>query len=503
MNNLMHWLAPYSENGMMFLLRWSWQALLLLAAALLLVKCYRSQTPSMRHQIWLYALIAVAILPLWALAVHWFPLAPSPSEAIAYIAQMPASVIASAPESVTQGASVSIRPDAFVTSFFVWCCLFVAWAVGALITFARLARSTVRLSRARMGAQQVKLSTLGCDGLDPSLLDGSNVAVGLSPVVHSPMLIGVLHPMILLPADIAAWTTAPERRAILQHELAHLQRRDHYINCLEVSLRVVFFFHPLVRYACHQLYVERELSCDGRVLSMGTAAAVYVESILKVAEHNFIPVEGYQPAFLASKQNLKRRIEMIMNQRPPSGVRRWPWLVPPLVLMSLMIWLLVPVSGQKVVHSSNIELPFSAQEQVDLPPPPPLTVPLPEEVTGLRRVVFLERDKNQILFTVGGQSASAEGNLKDVTVSIPGFTFKAGKARRGEDWIYLVDSFEIMHDGHRYYGSGSLLIRTISGGLVSDTDETTIECWLTSAGAIYTDPARAGKQLTFNDLPPK
>ena len=143
MNTLTHWLAAYSENGMMFLLRWSWQALLLLAGAWLLVKCYRSQTPTMRHQIWLYALVAVAILPLWALAIRWFPLAPSNSKAIAYIAQMPAAVIASGPASVTQGASASTRPDASAASFLVWCCLFVAWAAGALITLARLARSEV------------------------------------------------------------------------------------------------------------------------------------------------------------------------------------------------------------------------------------------------------------------------------------------------------------------------------------------------------------------------
>jgi beta-lactamase regulating signal transducer with metallopeptidase domain len=498
MNTLTHWLAPYAESGILFLLHWSWQSLLLLASAWLLVRCCRSQTATMRHQIWLCALVSVAILPLWAVVVGWFPLAPSSGRAIAWIAEMPAVVIASTPKSVTQGASAVMRQDAPAGSLLVWPSLLFAWFVGALITFVRLARSDLRLRRARMRAQPALLSA--GEGMDLALLNATKVPVRLSPDVQSPMVIGVLHPMILLPADIESWTTAPERRAILQHELAHLERRDHYINFLLVGFRVVFFFHPLVRYACHQLHLERELACDGRVLGRGTAAAVYAESILKVAEHNFIPVEAHQPAFLASKQNLKRRIEMIMNNRPPRGGKRWPWLALPLVLMSMMIWLLVPVSGQKAVRSNLGAHSSSAKDQGDLPVTPPLTVPLPEEVTGLHRVVFLERDQNQMFFTVEGQTAAAEGSLKDVTVSIPGVTFKADKARRGENWIYLVDSFEIAHGGRNYYGSGSLLIRTISGGLVSDTNETTIESWLTSGGAIYNNPARAGKQLSFDDL---
>ena len=67
---------------------------------------------------------------------------------------------------------------------------------------------------------------------------------------------------------------------MLQHELAHLERRDHYFNCLQIWFRVVFFFHPLVRYACRQLHLERELACDGRVLSMGTTA----EGIVNLSE---------------------------------------------------------------------------------------------------------------------------------------------------------------------------------------------------------------------------
>ena len=67
---------------------------------------------------------------------------------------------------------------------------------------------------------------------------------------------------------------------MLEHELAHLQRHDHYVNCFQSWLRVLLFFHPLVRYACHKLRLERELACDERVLSSGLVPAAYAESKL-------------------------------------------------------------------------------------------------------------------------------------------------------------------------------------------------------------------------------
>src|SRR6185503_2681131 len=117
--------------------------------------------------------------------------------------------------------------------------------------------------------------------------------------------------------------------------------------------------------------LERELACDDYVLSLGTTAVAYAESLLKVAERNLTPVGLHEPAFLGSKKTLERRIEMIMNQhRPPRGAKRWPWLVLPVILLSAMIWLLVPVSGEQMSQLNQV-LPLVAVEDQQPPPPPP------------------------------------------------------------------------------------------------------------------------------------
>jgi bla regulator protein blaR1 len=89
------------------------------------------------------------------------------------------------------------------------------------------------------------------------------------------------HPVILLPEDLVEWTSMEEREAMIAHELAHVARFDHYTNLLPIALKVIFFFHPLVRYACRQFCLERDMAYDDRVIGQGADATIYAESLVK------------------------------------------------------------------------------------------------------------------------------------------------------------------------------------------------------------------------------
>jgi hypothetical protein len=139
--------------------------------------------------------------------------------------------------------------------------------------------------------------------------------------------------------------------------LAHVERYDHWINLAPALLNVIFFFHPLVRYACRQLSLERELACDDRVVSLGVIAETYAESILKVAERSFTPGGAHQLALFSAKHILERRIEMIMNKdRVRVIARQWKYLIAPFGLIALVAWLLIPAGSAK---------PGLAQPQAD------------------------------------------------------------------------------------------------------------------------------------------
>ncbi len=63
MNALINPLVAASANGATWLLVWSWQAAVLLACVWVGLKIFRVKSPALRHQVWLFALIAVVAMP--------------------------------------------------------------------------------------------------------------------------------------------------------------------------------------------------------------------------------------------------------------------------------------------------------------------------------------------------------------------------------------------------------------------------------------------------------
>jgi len=273
-----------SSKGTAWLLTWSLQALALLACVWLGLKLFRAKSPAIRHQVWLFGLIAISLLPFWALLVDQFPLPMPISQPVYQIVNYAVEVpgVGITPDHSLVVQSVPAAP-AFRDSFerVLLSLTFILWLIGAAVALARAVSQYMRLRSIRINAEPVALAHLGCG--DFAL---GRASIRLSLEIASPLTFGVLHPVILLPADFAGWANAEERRAIIRHELAHIQRRDTLINLFQNALHAVFYFHPMVRYASRQLSLEREMACDDRVLGAGSNAESYADSLLKVAERS-------------------------------------------------------------------------------------------------------------------------------------------------------------------------------------------------------------------------
>ncbi len=143
-------------------------------------------------------------------------------------------------------------------------------------------------------------------------------------------MVGLLRPILLLPAGIAERLTPPQLEAVLAHELCHVRRRDNLFASIHMIVEAIFWFHPLVWWIGARLVEERERACDEEVLSLGSEPHVYAEAILNVCklyvESPLVCVSGVTGA------NLKRRIEAIMTNRiaAPTELRKesWPWQLP-------------------------------------------------------------------------------------------------------------------------------------------------------------------------------
>ena len=145
-----------------------------------------------------------------------------------------------------------------------------------------------------------------------------------SPVLQSPMVASATRPQIILPADIIDTVSRAELRFILLHELAHLQRKDLYINWITAFLQIIHWFNPLIWYAFHQMRQDRELACDAYVLSLlkPDEYKSYGSAIISFLERYSYSVSDYTIVGLASsKSHIKKRITMIASYKKETLTR--------------------------------------------------------------------------------------------------------------------------------------------------------------------------------------
>ena len=321
-----------------WLFTWSWQAFLLLGVAWVGLKLDRSRSATTRYRIWLIAILAVSALPLLTTLSHslHLPIALAPfsagdaGDAVAFV-----------------GIPQAARP-AFSWPSIIWPTLFALWLAGVIISLLRLGNSLWKLHLIQSGARAVSLTDLDCSHSDLLHSDPGTASIALSKSIQSPGLAGLFRPVILLPADVMSWTSREERTSILRHELAHIMRRDHLVSLFQSVLGAFLFFHPMLRYACHQLSLERELACDDRVLGLGTEPKAYAEAILKAVERSFLTDVVHQAASFSSRRTLERRIEMILNtNRMREPLRLWPFLLLPVMLIGVSTWLVIPAASSQ------------------------------------------------------------------------------------------------------------------------------------------------------------
>jgi biotin carboxyl carrier protein len=99
----------------------------------------------------------------------------------------------------------------------------------------------------------------------------------------SPVLVGLWRPVIVVPEDWVERSGRKEVRAVLAHELAHVQRGDLWWNWLCVAVGVVLWWHPLVWIARRRWMLAQEMACDERALgATGVAAGAYGRMLVEL-----------------------------------------------------------------------------------------------------------------------------------------------------------------------------------------------------------------------------
>jgi bla regulator protein blaR1 len=143
------------------------------------------------------------------------------------------------------------------------------------------------------------------------------VKVYISALVSSPMTVGFLKPLILIPIAAVNNLSVQQLEAVLLHELSHIKRQDYIINLLLSLIQTILYFNPFVKLFVKRAEVERENCCDELVLQFEYDKHSYAAALLQL-EKNAQGIPDLAMA-AANKNYLLSRIEKIVGiKKKPS-----------------------------------------------------------------------------------------------------------------------------------------------------------------------------------------
>ncbi|HEV7485597.1 MAG TPA: M56 family metallopeptidase [Thermoanaerobaculia bacterium] len=187
-------------------------------------------------------------------------------------------------------------------------------AIWAAIAIALLARSFMR------GRAAVRLALSDAVATDDDALLRARERAGVaksirllrSPSIATPATVGLLHPIIVIPADTQL--AGGELETILTHECAHIARRDNLLSVVESIAGSALWFHPLVWIARRVLDAAREEACDAVVLTSGDTNT-YVTALGKVCGAAIAPTVTSRRAGISCivSNTIQERMRAIMR----------------------------------------------------------------------------------------------------------------------------------------------------------------------------------------------
>ena len=277
------------------LMAWSAQAACIATAGAFLPALLRLDAPGIRYAYFRALLLVCLALP-WLQARQ--PISGADAEPFTTVL----IGVAAPAEAGTTAASVP-WPSAVLAIVALGICVRALWIGLGLIRLARL-RTAGRL-----------LPSQG-DDVELQHMLGTRAEIRYVAGIRQPVTFGLRRPVVLLPDAIRACALHVQR-AVLSHELIHVQRKDWTWLVAEEVVRAVFWFHPAVWWLISRVQLVREEVVDElAMLATGTRRG-YIEALAAFADDTpLVPAAAF-----ARRRHLFRRIRLISREADMSSTR--------------------------------------------------------------------------------------------------------------------------------------------------------------------------------------
>lgn len=315
--------------------------ILFLAAALIVWSVRKRASASTRHLIWLCALCGALLLPLsfrflpqWRILPSWMCWQEAPRLFAANPAPAPEAIVQAVTPVAPSGDIPQAAPSPVVAMRHGEArppsppprplrlkarLILTAWASVAVLCLLPVAASLLKLRRVSRQSKKI----VGGPLFDAVSEVAGELGLRKMPQVLSgetsemPMVWGIIHPTLLLPAGAAEWPSL-RLRTVLLHELCHVSRRDPCSLLLAHLAVAVHWFNPLAWLALASVRREQELACDDCVLRHGVPSSGYAGEMLAISTSHAAP-KHLAALAMARSSCLDMRIATILD---PSRNRR-------------------------------------------------------------------------------------------------------------------------------------------------------------------------------------
>ena len=141
-----------------------------------------------------------------------------------------------------------------------------------------------------------------------------------------PTIVGVMRPVILLPASLASELSMDQLEALIVHELGHIRRWDPVVNLVQRLIEAVFFFHPATWWLSRRLRSERENCTDDLVVGLGFNPLDYARTLVEVAERALAAQDRERLVAIGVQaiddpSELSRRVHRLLAGREKESLR--------------------------------------------------------------------------------------------------------------------------------------------------------------------------------------
>ncbi|MEA5257285.1 M56 family metallopeptidase [Arcicella aquatica] len=243
-----------------------------------------------------------------------------------------------------------------------------AWLIGTVFLSVRLMGGYIYTEQLRWKhTKSVHGDTLN---IFNELLKKINIGKGInlleSSLATTPMTIGFLQPVILLPIGLLTGLSNKEIEAILAHELAHIKRHDYLINIVQSIVEILFFFHPVTWWISAKIREERENCCDDLAIELCGNNIHLVKALTKVEIFQQQTNLTLAMGFAGKKQTLLGRVQRILGVKKVKSVNYAGIIVMSLFALTTLVFVNLPNSAE----AQTVPEPPKAPKSPKAPKPP-------------------------------------------------------------------------------------------------------------------------------------